>query len=302
MDFSRRLYINGKKYSDYDIKDRDKFDLQSRRNAKEEGKKAAGIGGVNCKKSLVAVIMLSVCLSIWMVPKTDAAEKTISFATEEWKDATERDGTGLYWDILRAVYESEGYGIQPIIRSYIGSVNLLKNHSVDAMIGAYVDEIENGVYPKNHFAVDIVQALYKKTSNVKWSGSQSIRGKKVAWIEGYSFEQYLPASVIVSTLIRRVDTRELGIHLLNTSKLDFFLDAEGDLKDFFRDTPEYRMNDFAMKTILELKLYVVFINSKRGENLARLFDRNFSRLLKSGTIKKLYEKYSAANFTIPSSF
>jgi len=231
-----------------------------------------------------------------------AEEKTITLATEEWKDATNKDGTGLYWDILRAVYEPEGYKIKPIIRSYQGAVALVENESVDGMIGAYKDEIQLGLYPEKYFAVDIVQALYMKNSGIDWRGINTIKGKRIGWVEGYAFNKYLPDSVMYSTTIRRVDTRKVAINLIKLSKIDFFLDAEGDLKDFFIDNEDYRIEAFVMKTLIELKLYICFANNENGKLLVQLFDQNFSGLLKAGGIRKLYEDYSDSNFTIPSSF
>ncbi|MDD9302667.1 MAG: transporter substrate-binding domain-containing protein [Desulfobacter sp.] len=231
-----------------------------------------------------------------------AEEKTITFATEEWKDATNRDGTGLYWDILRAVFDSEGYQVTPLIRSYSGSVTLVRNGTVDGMIGAYIDEIKEGLYPEHHFAVDIVQALYKKKSKIKWDGIETIKGKRLAWIEGYSFNQYLPRSVMYTTSLRRVDSRKIGVNLLLLSKRDFVLDAEGDIKDFFKENQAYQIKDFVMQPICELKLYIVFSKTEKGKRLTQVFDQNFSKLLKAGVIKKMYKKYSGKNFTLPSDF
>ncbi len=57
-----------------------------------------------------------------------------------------------------------------------------------------------------------------------------------------------------------------------------------------------------MENIRELKLYIVFKETPAGDVLANLFDQEFTKLLKLGQIKKLYESYSHANFTIPSDF
>lgn len=253
-------------------------------------------------QKLYLFFLILLCFQHVGIRVSCADDKTIVFATEEWKDATNRDGTGLYWDILRAVYEPHGFKIRPFIRSYQGSINLVRNKTVNAMIGSYVNEIEEGIYPKNHFAVDIVQALYKKNSRIKWSGINTIIGKRVGWIEGYLYNEYIPISVVDSISIERVDSRENAFRQLKFSKLDFFIDAKGDLEDFFKIYPDYQKNDFIMETILELKLYMVFSADVNGMQLAKLFDQNFSLFLKEGKIKALYDKYSNANFTLPSDF
>ena len=56
----------------------------------------------------------------------------IIFASEERSNATNRDGTGLYWDIFRAVYSSMGIktkiiivsGADPATKKKIGGENI----------------------------------------------------------------------------------------------------------------------------------------------------------------------------------
>ena len=67
----------------------------------------------------------------------------IILASEEWANATNRDGTGLYWDIFRAVYEPVGIKTKFIIRSYKGSVSLVKKNQADAAVGIYPEKSRN---------------------------------------------------------------------------------------------------------------------------------------------------------------
>ena len=243
-------------------------------------------------------LILTLCFSI--VPAY-AEGNTLVFGTEEWKDATNNDGTGLYWDIFRAVYESEGYIVKPMIRSYEGSINLLKAQRIDVMVGAYIDEVDNAIYPKNHFAVDIVQVVYKNNGKYKWRGVETIKGQNVGWIKGYSFDNYLPCGIPENIQISRVYDRQAAFRLLNNNRIDFFMDPMGDLKDFLYANPKF-IADYKQQKILELNLYIVFSNNDKGKKLAEIFDRRFSMLQKNRDIKKLYDKYKASNFTYPSDF
>ena len=124
----------------------------------------------------------------------------------------------------------------------------------------------------------------------------------MSWIDGYFYHEYLPESIVNSISIRRVDDRETGFRLLNLSQIDFYIDAQGDVKDFFIAKSGYHLEDFLMENVLELKLYVVFIDSPKGKALANLFDKEFTKLLTTGQIKSLYNSYRHSNFTIPSDF
>lgn len=250
------------------------------------------------KQSIIAILTLLLSLSVLPAYATDT---TLVFATEEWKDATNKDGTGLYWDIFRAVYEPKGYKIKPLIRSYEGSINLLKANRADVMVGAYKDEIDGVVYPKNNFAVDIVQVTYKK-DKFKWRGLETIKGYSVGWIKGYSYDDYLPPGITKKIRIRKLRDKKTAFHLLDLNRIDFYMEAMGDLNDFFKANSNYRLKDYTRHTLLELKLYIVFTQSARGKKLAGIFDKRFSMLLKKGEIKKLYNRYKTANFSYPSNF
>ncbi len=252
-------------------------------------------------KNSIVVIILALILSFSIMPAYAENTKLI-FSSEEWKDATNKDGTGLYWDIFRAVYEPEGYEVNPKIRSYQGSINLLKRKNVDVMVAAYKDEIENVVYSKNHFAVDIVQVIYLNSFEYQWKGIDTIKGKRVGWIKGYLFNDYLPGDLGKDIQIRRINDRDIAFHLLNIKRIDFFMDALTDLNFFLKNNDTHKSANYTRKTILELKLYLVFSDGAKGKKLAEIFDKRFSLLLTKGDIRKLYDKYKAANFTYPSDF
>ena len=72
----------------------------------------------------------------------------IILASEERSNATNKDGTGLYWDIFRAVFGSVGIKTKMIIRSYDGSVSLVKQQKADAAVGICPDAIRGTVFSK----------------------------------------------------------------------------------------------------------------------------------------------------------
>jgi len=231
-----------------------------------------------------------------------AEKNTLIISSESWENATHRDGSGLYWDIFRAVYEPVGYVVEPEIRSYQGSINNLKLKRSDVMVGAYLDEIEDVIYPKNHFAVDIVQVIYPKNRRFKWEGLNSMKGRNVSWIDGYSFDDYLPDTISKDLYIRKVTNRETVFRLLDANKVDFFMDARSDLINFLKSNVEYKIDNYVTKIVLELKLFTVFSHNKKGRMLAEIFDQRFAILLANGEIKRLYDKYENSNLMYPSDY
>ena len=235
-------------------------------------------------------------------PLYAADDTTITFASEEWQYATNKDGTGLYWDIFRAVFEPEGYTIETKLCTYDASVRMVEMQKVDAMVGAYENEFEKGIFPQMHFAVDEVQAMYRKGGISAWQGGNSIQNKTVAWIKGYSYDDYLDPDLVKTLDIKRVLERKTIFHLLDAGKVNVVLDATSNITDFFKAHSEYDEKNYERKTFLELKLFTVFAQTDKGKALAAIFDRRFKELVQNGQIKTLYDQTPYSGFKYPSNF
>lgn len=244
------------------------------------------------KHASLGLIMIAFFFPFSAAAQDKPAE--VRFATEAWDHATNADGTGLYWDIFRAVYEPEGINVTFSIRSYSGSVELLKRKKVDAVVAAYKDEIEESHYPKWHFAVDVVQALFKKSRFETFDGQKTMAGKKVAWIKGYALNEYLDVPVEKMEFGERAG----ALKSLDRDRYDFFLDAQGDLIETLQKG-HVNAENYRRETIKQLNLYLAFVKSEKGKKLSEIFDTKFPKLVESGEIRKLYEKWKQGNFTYP---
>lgn len=244
------------------------------------------------KRSFILFFVL-----VAMIQSAFCAEQSreIKIASEEWRNATNGDGTGLFWDIFRAVFEAEGIKINIIIRSYKGSEELLKRNLVDAQAGTYLNEIEGAVFPKNHFAEDVIVVAFKKSSGINWKGEESLRNAKVAWLKGYSLDQYIRVPMKAAELTdRKAALRAMG----KEKRFDFFIDSMPDLITAM-EQENIDKNDFRIEVLKRLNLYLAFQGTKKGKELADIFDRRFEELLKSGEIKKIYEKSKDSHMEYP---
>ncbi len=211
----------------------------------------------------------------------------ISVVTEEWEDATNADGSGLYFEILRAVYEASGSSLDIQIMPYSRAVDTVVRRQADLVIGTYIDEVEGVVYPKWHFDSDIVSALYLKQRFPAFKGESDLAGKRVAWMRGYGYNDYIEVPMTMT----EVDKRETALALLGRSRADFFLDAAADIDTMLADLPPAEAAKYAVQPIKYLRLFMSFADTPKGRKLAATWDRSFDALLKKGTIKALFEEW-----------
>ena len=211
---------------------------------------------------------------------------TITIEAEAWPRASEADGSGMYWDLVRKIYEPEGVKVKIGTSTYTRSIGLMKTGEVDAMLGAYADEIKGALYSKNHFDADVVAALFKKDL-VTWKGESSLKDKHIASIKGYQISDYIS----VPFKVHEYRDREEIIKLLNDEKVDFFVDAQMDIQEELKKAYVPK-NTFKVETVKQLNVYIVFSDNDRGKYLRDMFDRRFRILLSEGEIKRIYEKWN----------
>lgn len=235
-------------------------------------------------------IFLAAFLLIWPICLPALAGNIpgeIIFASEERSNAANRDGTGLYWDIFRAVYGSMGIKTKIIIQSYNGSVSLVKQHKADAALGIYPNTIRGAVFSRYPFVKDYLLVLFKKDKFSQWDGQQTLKNKKVAWMKGYAYDEYLEVPVIKKEFY----TREAILRRLDSDQIDFFMDTRNDVESVL-NKGIIDVTRYTVETVLELERYLVFANNNKGKKLKKIFDFRFPYLVKTGEIERLYDKWN----------
>jgi polar amino acid transport system substrate-binding protein len=241
-------------------------------------------------KAFTRIVCISFVLFFCSFPISAISGNTpteIIMASEEWTNATNRDGTGLYWDILRAVYEPLGIKTKFIIQSYNGSVKLVTKNRVDVAVGIYPDLIEGAHFSQFPIVKDYVLVLFKKNRLNAWNGQESLQNKEVAWIQGYSYDEYLEVPVKK----REFSNRDNILRQLDGGQLDFFMDTRNDMESVL-NKGILDVSHYAVETVLELDRFLVFADSRKGKKLKKIFDHRFPVLVKSGEIERLIVKWN----------
>lgn len=209
--------------------------------------------------------------------------KEIVIASESWKGATNRDGTGLYWDLVQAIYEPLGYIIIKKHKSYNEAAEMVRVNNADIFLGSYLNEKPYALYPKYHFDQDVIVAIFRNDVIDNWEGEKSLEGLKVGWVRGYDFDKYLKAKVKVVELSNRSN----GLKQLKNERLDAFLDDRDDIKPYLHKA-KLNSNDFEKKIIMQEKLYPAFAKTKKGRSLKALWDKQMKKLIKNDAFKQIY--------------
>jgi len=238
------------------------------------------------KKAVFLILFIAFC-PIYQDALAGSAPAEIILASEEWANATNKDGTGLYWDIFRAVYEPVGIKTKFIIRSYKGSVSLVKRNQADALVGIHPVKIQGALSSQYPFVKDYLLVLFKKNKFSQWNGQDTLKNKKIGWIKGFSYDEYLEVPVFKREFTKREDI----LRRLDKDQVDFFMDTRNDVESVL-NKGIIDVTRYTVETVLELERYLVFADNKKGKELKKIFDHRFPHLVQSGEIEKLFTKWN----------
>ncbi|MBM7062768.1 transporter substrate-binding domain-containing protein [Pseudomonas sp. UL073] len=214
----------------------------------------------------------------------DAPPADIRVASEVWKQYTERDGSGLGWDLLRAVYEPLGVQLKTQSVPYTRSIGLVQRGEADAWLGSYADEVRNGVvYPQWHFDADQICTLGLTEQPVVTLAS--LPRFHLAWMRGYGYERYLTNL----THFQEIQRRDGILSMLRLRHADLFIDARPEIEEVLEGAEDRAA--FRVTCLTQLPLYVGFADTAKGRALAALYDRRMAQLVRSGELRPLFARW-----------
>jgi polar amino acid transport system substrate-binding protein len=208
---------------------------------------------------------------------------TISVASDEWADCTQKDGTGLYFDMIRLVYADQKAKLDIKIVPFARSVEMLESAKVDLNVGDYQGDVTKGIYPKYPIDYDDLTVMVPTAKKAQFTGEASLKDKKVAWIVDYGYDKYIGVPVKLT----ETSDRQSGIKMLQSGRVDYYIEAKSTILPALKEMG-ISEKDYALETIKWIKLYVCFAKNDRGAKLQAIWDKRMPELIKSGALEKLF--------------
>ncbi|MFC3095888.1 hypothetical protein DRW07_06740 [Alteromonas sediminis] len=237
-------------------------------------------------KSLLTAICLmtfSVCISPAL-----AEQPRIVVATDVWlPNYTVEGGTGLYEDIVRAVYPQ--HEIEFIYRDYLRTKALVRRGQADLWLGAYMNEEEYALYPNSPMDFDEVVSLQFIGPN---SGQNARFDIEVIWLEGYQYDQYFTE---LADSYAEVTEVKAAVWLLMAGKAKTLLGDETELKVELHAIG-YDISDFELKRFGDLGLYPAFAKTPSAGALIAQWDKRLGEMKMNGELLSLYQKHGLGEY------
>lgn len=213
--------------------------------------------------------------------------KTIELVGEVFPPATNKDGTGQQFEMVKAIFGPLGYKININVYPYKRALTLVETANADIMVGMLKSNDESLIYSNYPHDADKLLAVHTKEKGNEWQGIDSLGGKRVVTFSGLSkpIKQYLPNSAFK---LREVSTRKQAMQKLLFDRIDYVIDCEcGYLLD---EVSEFK-DRLATQEVGLLKIYLAFAKNEQGKKLKAIWDRAFPEYIRSEQAKDIYQKW-----------
>ncbi len=224
---------------------------------------------------------------------TEKNINTIRIITPQWEDQTNPDGTGLFFDIVKAVYNPLGIKMDYNFAPWKRCQAKVNKGSTDAMLcvwKTHADE-QKQLTPKYPIYIEQTAAVIKKASRISWFGMHTLDYRRAVWLRGYDYVNDKHMSAIQLAMWHEVDNYDDAWLQLNLDRFDVYIDALIDLNQYIH-TNGINRDLYQIQILWSENAYVAFSNSKRGAYLADMYDREIQKLFKSGELERIYRRWN----------
>ncbi|GBC59989.1 hypothetical protein DENIS_0931 [Desulfonema ishimotonii] len=220
-------------------------------------------------------------------------EKTdgLHIVTPLWEKQTNEDGTGLFFEIVRSVYELAGIEMEYKIVPWKRARNMVNKNQADAMLCAWREDAQKQGQriPEYPMFTEYTAVVFKKARIEDWKGVPSVRSKNAVWLRGYDYHttSHLKGMQLDWT---EVDRYKQAWEMLNRDRVDFYIEALIDIEQYVRDQKmDTRL--WRIEILWGNNTYIAFGDSERSKKLIGIYDKNIIQLFKTGRLKAIYDKW-----------
>ena len=247
-------------------------------------------------RNLILIAFTISTLTVCENTKAENKEIThITILSDEWQGYTNKDGSGAYWEVVKAIFSPLGITVNHRVMPWARAEMTVKNHQADALLGSYYQDNQQDklIFPKWHLSMeDPIVALFKTTTGITLQDNRptSFEGKELIWVRGYKFDETLFKNIAIKKNV--ITQPKQALVMLNLNRVEAFIDYESNIREAAKKEDIDLNNQYEMPVIKKgNKLYIAFANTAKGKALAKAYDQQMSLLIKKRTIQAIYTKW-----------
>ena len=218
--------------------------------------------------------------------------REIRIITPQWEGQTNEDGSGLFFEIIRSVYEPEGIQMVFSFAPWKRCISTVRAGSQDAMLCVWQGHARKNrqLTPKLPLYIEHTAAVVKKASGIVWKGIHSLDYRRAVWMRGYNYQQSPRMEGIQLSDWHEVDAHDEAWHQLNLDRFDAYIDALIDIRSYL-DSGRAEAGLYQIHLLWKQKAYAAFSDSQRSQQLIRIYNKRAAAMVDSGEMADIYRHW-----------
>lgn len=233
------------------------------------------------------IIPLLILSGIQLCSGADLAR--ITTTGPSWNTFTNRDGTGLYHEIIQNIFPPLEIRVTHNYTNANRGIRLVNKGLADIYLcRTYSDEFPTLMLGKYQMYEGKFYAIFKKNRIKKWNGQESLAQKKVVWRRGY----YKPSEFKTDFKVFETDSGTSAISQIILGRGDFYIDDLNLIRESVsKSRLSVNMDEYNIKPVGKRTYHPAFKKSVRGDRLIKIYERGMKQLHDSGRLKIIYNKW-----------
>ncbi|KPQ04843.1 MAG: ABC-type uptake system substrate-binding component [Idiomarinaceae bacterium HL-53] len=123
---------------------------------------------------------------------------TITIRSDEWypmNGAPGADKPGFMIELAQRIFSEAGHTVDYQLMPWERAVDSVRAGTFDCVVGAYVEDAPDFVFPEQAWGVDSTGFFVRDSSSWQYDGLDSLSSQSVAVINGYSYGEELDAMI-----------------------------------------------------------------------------------------------------------
>jgi polar amino acid transport system substrate-binding protein len=213
--------------------------------------------------------------------------ETINVVAEEFPRATNADGTGVQFEMVKAIFAPLGYQLNFKVFPYKRAIQQVEAGKADIIVGIYKFKTDKLTFSALPHDADRMVAIRPINHQEAWHGLSSLTNKRITATPGFkpSIEKTL---VKIPYHFDEVSTREQALKKLMFNREDYMIDTEAVYLIDEINTYKAQLEKF---NIGFFEIYAAFANTAKAHTLQKLWQSRFPTIIRSNKAKEIYSHW-----------
>jgi len=209
-------------------------------------------------------------------------------AGPSWETFTNRDGTGLYHELLREAFGLYGITVKRLYVPSERAYSLVREGQADFMT-CHDKPVRSLIMARHPMYANKFHVFFRKAAHPGFAGPESLEGAKVVVRIGYYDQSNFPVPV----RLKEVTTGESALGMVILGRADFYVDDINFIhQSIAAATLEFDPDDFAVEPAGQRSYHPLFSDSERGRKVMELYDRAMERLWRQGALQPIFRRWN----------